>query len=45
MTASALHILSTVFGYASFRGDQRAIIERVTSGGDALILMYGGEAE
>ncbi|TXT40847.1 MAG: ATP-dependent DNA helicase RecQ [Comamonadaceae bacterium] len=35
-------ILQTVFGYASFRGPQHDIIEHVTSGGDALVLMPTG---
>src|SRR5699024_11298932 len=35
-TDRALAILSTVFGYDSFRGDQRAIIDRVAGGGDAV---------
>jgi len=35
-------ILQQVFGYAEFRGDQRAIIEYVASGGDALVLMPTG---
>ena len=35
-------ILQTVFGYASFRGPQHGIIEHVTAGGDALVLMPTG---
>lgn len=35
-------ILQTVFGYPSFRGPQRDIIEHVTAGGDALVLMPTG---
>ena len=35
-------ILQTVFGYASFRGPQQDIIEHVTAGGDALVLMPTG---
>jgi len=35
-------ILQTVFGYASFRGPQHDIIEHVTAGGDALVLMPTG---
>ena len=38
----ALRVLRRVFGYDSFRGDQRAIIDQVTSGGDALVLMPTG---
>jgi ATP-dependent DNA helicase RecQ len=42
MSTSALEILQTVFGYAQFRGEQQAIIEQVTAGGDALVLMPTG---
>src|SRR5215467_7116731 len=42
MTSSALHILQSVFGYAAFRGEQRAIIDHVAGGGDALVLMPTG---
>ncbi|MGW6130315.1 DNA helicase RecQ [Cellulomonas sp. NPDC055163] len=35
-------VLSTVFGYDSFRGDQAEIIETVVGGGDALVLMPTG---
>jgi ATP-dependent DNA helicase RecQ len=35
-------ILREVFGYAEFRGDQRAVVEHVTGGGDALVLMPTG---
>ncbi|MGZ8410832.1 MAG: DEAD/DEAH box helicase, partial [Hyphomicrobium sp.] len=34
-----LAILNTVFGYPAFRGHQRAIIDHVMAGGDALVLM------
>jgi ATP-dependent DNA helicase RecQ len=37
-----LEVLRRVFGYADFRGEQAAIIERVVSGGDALVLMPTG---
>jgi ATP-dependent DNA helicase RecQ len=37
-----LSVLSEVFGYESFRGPQQAIIEHVTSGYDALVLMPTG---
>jgi len=37
-----LSILSEVFGYESFRGPQQAIIEHVSSGHDALVLMPTG---
>ncbi|QUQ67611.1 DNA helicase RecQ [Kutzneria sp. CA-103260] len=36
------HVLRTVFGYDSFRGDQQAIVEHVVAGGDALVLMPTG---
>ncbi|MDD5479346.1 DNA helicase RecQ [Rhodoferax sp.] len=35
-------ILQTVFGYPHFRGPQQSIIEHVTAGGDALVLMPTG---
>jgi ATP-dependent DNA helicase RecQ len=35
-------ILREVFGYAAFRGPQAAIIQHVTGGGDALVLMPTG---
>jgi ATP-dependent DNA helicase RecQ len=38
----AERILSEVFGYSSFRGRQREIIEHVAGGGDALVLMPTG---
>ena len=41
-TARALEILSTVFGYDSFRGEQAAIIDHVARGGDAVVLMPTG---
>ncbi|HET7792081.1 MAG TPA: DNA helicase RecQ [Rhizobacter sp.] len=37
-----LAILQQVFGYPAFRGQQQAIIEQVTKGGDALVLMPTG---
>ena len=40
--ASALHLLSTVFGYAAFRGAQEEIVSHVAGGGDALVLMPTG---
>ncbi len=39
---AAVDILRRVFGYADFRGEQAAIIDRVVSGGDALVLMPTG---
>ncbi len=38
----ALRTLRHVFGYTAFRGAQQAIVERVASGGDALVLMPTG---
>ena len=35
-------VLAEVFGYASFRGDQQQIVEHVTAGGDAVVLMPTG---
>ncbi len=35
-------ILRDVFGYDSFRGQQQAIVDHVTAGGDALVLMPTG---
>ncbi|MFG3497245.1 DNA helicase RecQ [Streptomyces sp. NPDC047928] len=39
---AALDVLGRVFGYDSFRGQQREIIEHVIGGGDALVLMPTG---
>jgi ATP-dependent DNA helicase RecQ len=41
-TPSPQSILHDVFGYASFRGAQQTIVEHVTNGGDALVLMPTG---
>jgi ATP-dependent DNA helicase RecQ len=38
----ALHLLQTVFGYPSFRGQQAEIVDHVSRGGDALVLMPTG---
>ncbi len=40
--ARALAVLKTTFGYDRFRGAQAEIVEQVTSGGDALVLMPTG---
>ena len=42
MTQTALEILKTTFGYASFRGPQADIIDHVSGGQDALVLMPTG---
>lgn len=44
MTTTPLptEVLSRVFGYDAFRGDQAAVIDTVVSGGDALVLMPTG---
>ncbi|HIW98670.1 MAG TPA: DNA helicase RecQ, partial [Candidatus Nesterenkonia stercoripullorum] len=39
---AASRVLSEVFGYDSFRGEQEAIVEHVISGGDAVVLMPTG---
>jgi ATP-dependent DNA helicase RecQ len=41
-SAQPLTILQEVFGYAAFRGQQDAIVQHVTQGGDALVLMPTG---
>jgi ATP-dependent DNA helicase RecQ len=42
MSDAALAQLRHVFGYDSFRGEQARIVDHVTSGGDALVLMPTG---
>src|SRR5574340_1023322 len=42
MTSTPQQILHDIFGYAAFRGEQQAIVEHVTAGGDALVLMPTG---
>ena len=42
MTTTALHILNTTYGYPAFRGHQAAVIDHLTGGGDALLLMPTG---
>jgi ATP-dependent DNA helicase RecQ len=39
---SPLHVLEHVFGFTAFRGPQASIIEHVSAGGDALVLMPTG---
>nr|WP_245548109.1 DNA helicase RecQ [Nocardia pneumoniae] len=41
-SVAAHQVLRRVFGYESFRGDQRSIVEHVIAGGDALVLMPTG---
>jgi ATP-dependent DNA helicase RecQ len=41
-TDEALRVLRRVFGYDTFRGCQREIIDQVIGGGDALVLMPTG---
>jgi ATP-dependent DNA helicase RecQ len=38
----ALDVLNRVFGYESFRGPQREVVDHVIGGGDALVLMPTG---
>jgi ATP-dependent DNA helicase RecQ len=42
MLDSALRTLKDVFGYDAFRGNQARIIQRLSEGGDALVLMPTG---
>ncbi len=42
MQESPQNLLQRVFGHADFRGPQQAIIEHITAGGDALVLMPTG---
>jgi ATP-dependent DNA helicase RecQ len=42
---AAADVLRRVFGYDSFRGAQREIIDHVVSGGDALVLMSTGSGK
>ncbi|ODU09639.1 MAG: ATP-dependent DNA helicase RecQ [Rubrivivax sp. SCN 71-131] len=39
---TAQQVLRSVFGYGDFRGQQQAIVEHVSGGGDALVLMPTG---
>ena len=39
---TAQSILQSIFGYASFRGEQQAIVEHLIAGGDAMVLMPTG---
>jgi len=42
MSDPALDLLNRVFGHPGFRGEQRQIVDHVTGGGDALVLMPTG---
>jgi len=42
MTATALEILKTVYGYDAFRGPQARIVEHVMAGNNAFVLMPTG---
>ncbi|MEJ6781715.1 DNA helicase RecQ [Aminobacter sp. Piv2-1] len=42
MTATALEILKTVYGYDAFRGPQARIVEHVIAGSNAFVLMPTG---
>ena len=42
LSADPLSILHEVFGYPAFRSEQQQIVEHVTGGGDALVLMPTG---
>ncbi len=42
LNALPSNILRNIFGYTSFRGNQKSVIDHVTQGGDALILMPTG---
>ncbi|MFG6430361.1 DNA helicase RecQ [Roseateles sp. LYH14W] len=42
LQSAAHQVLSAVFGYTAFRGQQGEIVEHVASGGDALVLMPTG---
>lgn len=42
MTQNALEILNSLYGYKSFRGHQAEIIEHVSAGNNALVLMPTG---
>jgi len=44
-TADPRAVLRRVFGFAEFRGQQRAVIDRVLGGGDALVVMPTGSGK
>ena len=43
--SEAAEVLRRVFGYDSFRGAQREIVDHVVGGGDALVLMSTGSGK
>lgn len=43
LSSAALEVLREVFGYQAFRGPQAGIVEHVSAGGDALVLMPTGQ--
>jgi ATP-dependent DNA helicase RecQ len=45
VSGAAFEVLRRVFGYDSFRGEQREIIEHVCGGGDAVALMPTGSGK
>ncbi|MBM3908402.1 MAG: DNA helicase RecQ [Gemmatimonadetes bacterium] len=45
MPADARTLLTTIFGYPAFRGQQAEVIEHVAAGGDALVLMPTGSGK
>jgi ATP-dependent DNA helicase RecQ len=45
VSGAAFEVLHRVFGYDSFRGEQREIIEHVCAGGDAVALMPTGSGK
>ena len=45
LASSPLAVLSEVFGYDAFRGEQAEIIDTVVGGGDALVLMPTGSGK
>ena len=45
MDDKALAVLNEVFGYPAFRGHQAQVIEHVSGGGDALVLMPTGSGK
>ena len=42
MNPHALEVLHRVFGYATFRGEQAAVVDHLIQGGDSLVLMPTG---